>query len=185
MASKKITLSGVLSESVNKLGKDIGNNLLISLLYWLIMTVAGNVPFVNLIIGGPMAYGFHGAMLDVQRGKKPEIGRLFSGFSVFLQTLMAFIIVAVFILLWTIPFLFLLIIPGLISMILAIIRYSFTFFILNDDPEMDPNEARKLSVDLTVGHRGKIFIYCLISIIPLIGAMITTSALANLYDRVK
>ncbi|MGA1821300.1 MAG: hypothetical protein ACMUIG_02090 [Thermoplasmatota archaeon] len=182
MSKGDFTMGSVLSDSWGKVKVDMGNNLIISLIFWAMNYFLSGV---WIIIGGPMSYGFYGAMLDAQRGKKPEIGRLFSGFSLFLTTFLALIIVGIFVLIWTLPFMILLIIPGIITMILAILRYSMTFLVLNDNPEMKPNQARKRSVEITKGHKGKIFIYMIISIIPVFGTMVFGAAMANLYDRVK
>lgn len=182
MSSNDFTMGSVLSDSWEKVKVEMGNNLIISLIFW---GMSYLLSFFWIILGGPMSYGFYGAMLDVQRGEKPEIGRLFSGFSLFVNTLLAMLVVVLFILIWTIPFMILLIIPGIITMMLAILRYSMTFLVLNDNPDMGPNEARKRSVEITKGHKGKIFVYYIISIVPVFGTMVSGAALANLYDRIK
>ena len=47
----------------------------------------------------------------------------------------------------------LLIIPGIIAMI----KYSMTVYILLDKPELSVKEAMKLSSEITMGHKLKIF----------------------------
>lgn len=185
MAEVDLSIGGLISESWKRGEDEIGNNLIITLIYYIILTVAGYTMIGSIILGGPLLYGYYGAMLDVQKGKSPELNRLFSGFNLFGLTFLAYIVVILFVLLWTIPFMLLLIIPGIISSIMANIRYSLTFFVINDDPDVGPNEARKLSVELTKGHRWTIFVLLLISIVPIIGTYVSASSLALLYDNVK
>ena len=185
MVYEDLTIGGLISESWRRGEEDLGNNLIITLIYYAILYAANAIYIGVFIVGGPMMYGFYGAMLDVQRGEKAEIERVFSGWNIFGATFLAYLIVFLFTLLWIIPFLVLLIIPGIISGILASIRYSLTFFVLNDDPEIEPNEARKISVELTKGHRWTIFVLLLLSIVPVIGTYVSASSLALLYDSIK
>jgi uncharacterized membrane protein len=185
MSDVDLSIGGLIGESWKRGEEDIGNNLIMTLIYYVILTVAGYTVIGSIIVGGPLLYGYYGAMLDVQRGGNPELNRIFSGFNLFGLTFLTYIVVMLFVLLWTIPFMLLLIIPGIISSIMASIRYSLTFFVINDDPDVGPNEARKLSVELTRGHRWTIFVLILINMVPIIGTYVSASSLALLYDNVK
>lgn len=63
------------------------------------------------------------------------------------------LLVSVFTFLWTL----LLIIPGVIKAL----AYSMTPFILNDNPELSPNEAINLSMKMMDGHKWDFFLLCI------------------------
>ena len=66
-----------------------------------------------------------------------------------------------FTMLWSL----LLIVPGLI----ACMKYSMTYYILLDNPELSVKEAMKHSTEITMGHKFKIF--CAIFVITMISAV--------------
>jgi uncharacterized membrane protein len=106
-------------------------------------------PIISLIIGGPLALGWALFYLDQVRKQQSEIARLFEGFSNFVNALVAYLLVALFTILWML----LLIVPG----IMAGLSYSQTFFILADNPRMEALEAIRKSKAMMYGHRKKLF----------------------------
>jgi uncharacterized membrane protein len=84
-----ITPVGLLNEAVALLGKD----------YWLLLAISlvGLVisSAVPLLLVGPMMCGIYLCFLQKMRGKRPEFELLFRGFDVFLEGLIATVLVAV------------------------------------------------------------------------------------------
>ena len=108
------------------------------------VTVVG--PF---IIFGPMFLGFHRAILQLVRTKKVKVSTLFSGFKDFGVAFRAGWLFGIRIFLWSL----LLIVPGII----AAIRYSMTFFILADNPNITAREAINKSKDMIEGRKYEFF----------------------------
>lgn len=144
---------------------------------------------VSLIIGGAMQLGASIVALNFARGKKVELSQLFDGFKNFANSLVAYLLMTLFILLWSL----LLIIPGII----AAIAYSQTFFILADDKKISGSDALKKSREMMKGYKGKYFMLCLrftgwflLSILTLgIGFLwfvpYVSVSFANFYDDIK
>ncbi len=123
-------------------------------IYYLITSAAANaIPVVGglacLIISGPMTVGFSLFFLALIRKQGPEIGLLFNGFNHFGNALGAYLLMCLFILLWTL----LLIIPGIV----AGYAYSMTFFIIADDPSIGPLDAITRSKEMMHGYKWKLF----------------------------
>ncbi len=116
--------------------------------------VAAVVPGLGtLIVGGPLTVGLMGVILMIARGREPSYNDLFGGFKSFMGGFVAYLLVAVFTILWSL----LLIVPGVI----ASIRYSQTFYILNDNPGMEGAAAIERSKEMMRGHKGEYFVLCL------------------------
>ena len=123
-------------------------------LYTIILGVPNAIPvlgsIVALIIGGPMALGLAIFVLSISRGKDANLEQIFQGFHKFGNSLGAYLLMVLFILLWSL----LLIIPGII----AAFSYSMTFFILADDEEnIGAMDALNKSKGMMMGHKGKLF----------------------------
>ncbi len=110
------------------------------------------VPILSLltiIVSGPIALGISIFSLNIARNKDAKIEQLFEGFRNFGTSILAYILMVLFIFLWTI----LLIIPGII----AAISYSMTFFIIAEDETIGPHDALKKSKEMMNGHKWKFF----------------------------
>lgn len=125
----------------------------VSFVYMAILSAAGGVPclgqLVNLMIAGPLSLGMAIFALAVARSKPLSMGQLFEGFNDFGTALAAYLLMAVFILLWCL----LLIVPGIV----AALAYSMTYFILRDHPRMDALDAIRLSRRMMYGNKWKYF----------------------------
>ena len=108
---------------------------------------------LNIILSGPMALGMATFNLKLARKQNPEFEDIFKGFSNFLAALVAFLLIMVYVLLWSLLF----IIPGII----AAISYSQTFYILADNPNMEGEIAMKQSKMMMEGYKAKYFRLCL------------------------
>ena len=94
-------------------------------------------------------FGYNTIILEITRGSKIQIITLFSGCKRALKGFRIIMLVWICTLLWSI----LLVIPGIIAMI----KYSMTYFIWVDNPDMSISDAVSKSVDMTYGHKWGIF----------------------------
>ena len=97
--------------------------------YILIIIVARSIPkvgfIISLLIGGAMSLGLAIFSLALSRNQNSKLEQIFEGFKRFGVSLIAYFMIILFILLWSL----LLIIPGII----AVLSYSMTFFIIADN----------------------------------------------------
>ena len=121
----------------------------IGALFALIMFVSCVTVVGPLIIFGPMYLGFHRAILELVRTRKVKVSTLFSGFKDFGVAFRAGWLWGIKIFLWSL----LLFVPGII----AGIRYSMTFFILADNPNITAREAISKSKDMIEGRKYEFF----------------------------
>jgi len=87
--------------------------------------------------------------LDLVRGDKLELSRLFYGFKHFRRAAGTFLLMMLLIFLWSC----LLIIPGII----ASFSYAMAFYVLADNPELSAGEALARSKKMMSGNRFKLF----------------------------
>ena len=118
-------------------------------LFILVMLVSCVTVVGPFIIFGPMYLGFHRAILQLARTKKVKFSTLFSGFKDFGVAFRVGWLFGIRIFLWSL----LLIVPGII----AAIRYSMTFFILADNPNITAREAINNSKDMIEGRKWEFF----------------------------
>lgn len=104
---------------------------------------------VSLILVGPLSYGLTAIALRVIASESFDIELLFSGFKIYAQTLVAGLLISLWVFLWSL----LLIIPGIV----AAFSYSMTFFIMNENPEMTAQEAMSASQNMMMGHKWRLF----------------------------
>jgi len=109
-----------ISEGWHMVWGDLGNYLLISLLFFLL----SSVPFIQ----GALIAGFHIFTMKKMLGRNAEFGDLFKGFNFFIPTLVASLLIGVFTFLGTLAC----IIPGLV--IAAMYKFTYLFII---DKRMD------------------------------------------------
>jgi uncharacterized membrane protein len=103
----------------------------------------------SMVITGPLQLGITIVFLTLVRGGVPEVGQMFSGFNRFGKALGVWFFTTLFTLLWML----LLIIPGII----AAISYSMAYYILADNPHLDPLEAIRLSKEMMRGYKFQFF----------------------------
>ncbi|MDR0785503.1 MAG: DUF975 family protein [Treponema sp.] len=104
---------------------------------------------IYMVIGGPFYLGFAGYFLKRIRGEDICTKNIFDGFKRFSHSFVLMLLTYIFTFLWTL----ILIIPGIIKSL----SYSMAFFILYDNPEMEPRQALKESCRMMKGYRGKLF----------------------------
>jgi uncharacterized membrane protein len=113
--------------------------------------------FLITLVLAPLSVGYSWTFLSVIRatGKDEKIKfsslfQAFSEISTYLKLIGAYLLMMVYVILWTI----LLIIPGIIKAF----AYSQTYFVLKDNPKMGINAAIKESRKLMNGYKWKYFV---------------------------
>jgi len=122
------------------------------LAYFLMMVILGaatSTVFGGFLIEGPLMLGFTIFIIGVARREKPSIETLFKGFENFVNAMLVGIIQMVLIFLWSLLFL----IPGIIKAY----AYQMSYFILNEEPTIDPMAALKKSEQMMEGHKWQLF----------------------------
>jgi hypothetical protein len=102
----------------------------------------------------------------------PDTSSAFYGFKDFKRAFVLYCINTVFIFLWTL----LLIIPGIVKSF----SYSQSFFILQENRNIQPNDARKISMKLMDGHKMDLFVLYL-SFIPWYILSVITLGIGYIY----
>lgn len=165
----------------------------VMLLYLLIIVGVSMIPYLGtiaqIVITGPMAAGLCFVFLSLARQAPVEAGQLFRGFNGFGTAVGAYLLMTLFVLLWSLLFL----IPGII----ASYAYAMTFFVIADDPGVGPLQAITRSKEMMRGRKWKLFcLFCrflgwsLLCILTLgigylwLGPYMQTT-LAHFYDDVK
>ncbi len=130
-------------------GLAVGGNVIYLILGMLIQTIPRVGWIGGLIIGGPLMLGWVIFFLSLSRKQEAQLSQLFDGFQNFTKALVTYLLLILFILLWTI----LLVIPGIV----AALSYSQTFFILAENPQMESMDVLRKSKALMKGNRWKLF----------------------------
>ena len=105
---------------------------------------------IVFLLSSVVIIGIDGACMKLYRGEKASASEMFSGFKLFSRNILAVLWMYLFLILWTLLF----IIPGIIKWL----AYSATYFILAESENVRPREALKLSMRITQGHKGEIFL---------------------------
>jgi uncharacterized membrane protein len=101
---------------------DIGTYVLLALVFSLLSSM------VPIIIQGPLMAGFHIFCIKKMLGRRAEFADLFTGFNFFVPTLVASLVISVFVMVGTV----LCIIPGLV--VAAMYKFTYLFIV---DKRMD------------------------------------------------
>jgi uncharacterized membrane protein len=102
-----------------------------------------------LAVAGPLSLGVSVFSLNIARNREARFEQIFEGFRNYTTSLVAYLLVALFVLLWSL----LLIIPGII----AALSYSMTFFVIADNESIEPMEALNRSKQMMEGYKLKLF----------------------------
>ena len=140
----------LMSDAKNTLSGQWGIAVPAFLIYMIILSVGGIIPFASLIIAGPFALGLSIFALNFSRGRTPEISNIFDGFNNFGNALAVYVLMMLAVSLG----LLLLIVPGII----IAFGLSQVMFILADEPKINPVDALKKSWEMMKGHKMDYFI---------------------------
>ncbi len=125
------------------------NAVVATLIYVAIMGAASATYFGELVLVGPLSFGymlFIACMVDTRAN---NLNLLFKGFDRFVETLVAGLLYSIAVSIGYV----LLIVPGII----AALGFSMTFFIMVDDPNISGIDALKMSWNLMNGHKWDLF----------------------------
>lgn len=106
-------------------------------------------PLASLFISGPMALGMVMFTLSFSRDEDARLEQIFDGFKNYGTALGAYLLMMIYIILWSL----LLIIPGII----AALSYSMTFYIIADEPKIGVSAAIDKSRKMMDGYKWKYF----------------------------
>ncbi len=123
------------------------------LLYGLVVGAASGVTFGvgTVFLLPPMMVGYYSFTLKVYRGEQGDIGDMFSvGFTNYWRNVGGVLWMYLFTCLWSLLF----IVPGIIKSL----AYFMSPYILADSKQVSATQALKLSMRMTKGHKGKIFV---------------------------
>jgi len=104
---------------------------------------------ISLLISGAMSIGLASLALSISRDRETDLSEIFIGFQKFGTGLGAFLLIMIFIFLWSLLF----IIPGII----AALSYSMTFFIIAETDSIGSMEALNISKEIMRGNKWKLF----------------------------
>ena len=104
---------------------------------------------VSFVLSGPITLGLTCYFLKLIRKEEPVIENMFSGFKFFIKSFVLNFIITIFTVLWMMLF----IIPGII----ASLRYSMSYYIMIDNPELSAFEALSRSKLMMDGFKFKLF----------------------------
>ncbi len=161
----------------------------LSIVVSLIIAISSCVFVGPIILSGVFNLGLALFMIEVVRTKKGNLKTGFDGFQHFGTAFVAELLMGIFTLLWSLLF----VIPGII----ASFRYSMTYFIIADNPEISGLDAIKKSKQMMIGHKWELFVLFLsffwwyvlcgitfgiaaIYVVPYINA-----TLVNYYEKLK
>ena len=122
------------------------------LLYSILFSALSSTGIGGFIVGFLVA-GYISVYMSLIRTKTAKLEMLFSGCKNFVTKFLAYFLVQIFTVLWSLLF----IIPGIVKSI----SYSQTMYILNDHPEMSATEAITESRKMMNGHKMEYFVLML------------------------
>jgi len=166
-------------------GIAMGGMLIFGLIYAVLAGIFVLGQVVSFVISGPMTLGWTLFFLNLSREKTADIGQLFDGFKQFGNAFVAYLLIMLLVLAWSLPaivvglvvvligvkgaltgnlasmgsmvFLIPLVFVALIPALMAQFRYALTYYILNDVSGLGPMEAIHRSTQMMVGNKWKLF----------------------------
>lgn len=129
---------------------NVGTFFGLSLVLGIILSVSA-ITFVGpFILLGPLYLGLSMFSIEVVRTSNGKFETGFKGFKQFGTAFIASLLMTLFTSLWALLFIF----PAYI----AIFRYSMTFYIIADEPELSGAAAIKKSKEMMKGHKWELFV---------------------------
>ena len=114
-----------------------------------ILVIALLIALIQLIVGFVTAAGYAKFNMNLVDGKEIRVGNLFEYFPHWKVMLKAGLLQTLYVILWSM----LLVIPGII----AVFRYSMTYYILAENPELTAKEAIDRSKEMMNGNKWRLF----------------------------
>jgi len=154
--SGEVNISKWITNGWDMVFKDFGEFLLLSFIYVVILTIAFSTWVVGMILFGPLTAGFFYIIFNRIRGKEIYIGDIGKGFNVFVPTLLAGILINIFV---SVGYFFL-IIPGIV--ISALYMFALPIII---EKNMDFWQAMETSRKLVSRNIFELSVFMLILLI--------------------
>jgi len=136
------------------------------------------------LISMALGVGFTMYLLQVSRMRKAGFENLLDGFGIFFKALLLYLLMGIFVMLWSI----LLVIPGIV----ALYRYRQAVYIMLDHPEYSALQCIRESKRMMQGRKGELFVldlsffgWYLLTAIPLVSIWVapyTQLTYANYYN---
>ena len=117
-------------------------------------------------------YGEYKVFTDVVEGKDASFSSVFDGFLYPVKAVAANAYVLILVIMWTLLF----IIPGFV----AAIKYSMTYYIIAENPDVPITDAVDMSKNMMEGHKLD-YVMLILSFIPWLLLIIITFGLASIY----
>jgi len=183
---QNINMSSWISNSWNIVFSDLGNFVLLTLIYVLVIAVVSTTVLGEILVIGPLSVGFYIAINKKIKGAKFEINDLAKGFQFFVAAFLSSVIISFFV---SVGFL-LLIIPGFV--VTALYLFAPLFIAeQNLDFWAAMEASRKLVVKNIFELTVFVFLLCIINFVGIllcgIGVLITIplslTAIALAYDQ--
>jgi uncharacterized membrane protein len=154
MGRISVTENGILmSQARESLRQKWGLTIGAWIVFFLVIGFAQVLPFVgpllSIVISGPMSLGWAAFVLVLSRGENPRFELIFDGFQRFGTALAVYLLVGIFVFLWSL----LLIVPGII----AGLAYAQAFFVLADNRSMSALDILRKSKEMMRGNKWKLF----------------------------
>ncbi len=146
----------------NSLSGNWGSAVVFTLVYFVIACIAGVIDgalalgssVLTALLTAPVTYSYNIMFLDNQRsGKAFDVQALFEGYNDYLRITGTYLLLCVYIFLWTL----LLVVPGIIKSM----SYSQTLYVLRDEPSLTYNGAIERSMAMMEGHKMDYFLLIL------------------------
>jgi uncharacterized membrane protein len=118
---------------------------------------------IVFLLYGPIFFGWARFGISISRNQDISFKSIFSGFKYYPKSAIAFIMMSIFVGLWSV----LLIVPGIVKSL----SYSMTFYILSEDTSLSSSEALDKSKKMMDGYKWKYFklqLWFLLSLLTLI-----------------
>lgn len=156
--SGEINISKWITNGWDLVFGNFGDFLLLSFIYVVILTIAFSTWVIGMILFGPLTAGFYYIIFNRIRGKEIYIGDIAKGFNVFVPTLLAGILINIFV---SIGYFFL-IIPGIV--ISALYMFALPLII---EKNMEFWQAMEISRKLVSRNIFELSIFMLVLLILL------------------
>lgn len=115
--------------------------------------IPGLSSLISILVGGPFLLGIIAIFMKVYHHEDFVIDEVFDGFKEFNRALVAYLLIALYTLLWSLLF----IVPGII----ASIGYSQVFYIMAEDKNIKADEALRKSKTMMRGHKNE---FCMLQV---------------------
>lgn len=133
-----------------KWGIAIGTFLVESVILTALMAIKGIGIIATIVLAGVLSVGMVIVYLEIIRNWECRFEDMFKGFNNFGTNSIAGVLVAVYVMLWSLLF----IIPGIVKAY----SYAMTFYILADNPELTASQAIAESKRMMEGNKGRLFV---------------------------